>query len=61
MTEPATPVEEFTVAQLLPPMPLSLAAAIYGAIGEACEEQGYEAYCKEASGLGTIYARKVST
>ena len=64
MADDATPVEEtavveeFRIVQLTPPMPLSLAAAIYKAIGDACEEQGYDAVCKQVDGLGTVWARR---
>ena len=53
--------DAFPVVRLVVPMPLSLAAAIYGAISDAAEDQGYEAFCTEAEGLGLVYVRKAGS
>lgn len=59
MADDATPVEagDIRIVQLTPPMPLTLAAAIYQKLDEACEEQGYTAICKVEDGLGVVWAR----
>lgn len=51
--------EEFPVVQILPPMPVRLAAAIYAAVSKACQNEGYEAFHKVADGIGVVWVRRL--
>lgn len=58
---PPPPEGSFPVIDFIAPMPLNLYAALNSAIGKTCERQGFEAFFREADGLGRVWVRRKAT
>jgi hypothetical protein len=57
MTRRETPsVGEWPVADLILPLPLTVAADVYWALGRI-EKRGYHAFMKESDGMGRLWVR----
>lgn len=59
MTDEA--LEAFPVADLVTPLPVEVAVAIYAALSEVAEDLGYLAVIREETGAGRIYFRRVAS
>lgn len=53
--------DEYRLLSLADMLPISLVVPVLDAVNTAIESQGYEAFFKEATGMGVMWIRKRTT
>jgi hypothetical protein len=51
------PAGEWPVVDLVLPLPMTVAADVYRAIGRGLEQRGYQVFIRESHGIGRVFAR----